>query len=537
MFLKEALILIIMTVWSTLCGSDIAWSAPVTLSASDSVNSSEPSVVMDSNGNAMAVWMENSYIMASYLPNGGAWSAATAISGVNGADPCLVVDANGVFTALWIQGGRAAVAAYANAWNKIPTFLSTAGATSPTLAIDGDGNILAAWLNGSNIETATKLAGQAWPATPQQIAAAGAVAPRAAVGGTSAGQTSTSLICWHVPGVATFDLVYAAAATTGMSWGAPTVISDKANNGGYAAPGVDQNGNSIVLWYAYDVDATRTIFMDLAVTSASLLFNGTWSLPKTVSSDGMRNPQDLSIQLEFDLFGNAMAVWTASIYGSGFDVKSSILAPNGQWLEPTTIIPNRCDISFSLALDTFGNAYVSWVAFDPVSSSHMIQTAGLYVNAHYPERWTPYETISLGAFNGFPAIALSYLPANANSLNVPATSAAAVWISYDGSANVIQAATGLGPVVQPPTSLAVTQTSNDYRVFEEYTNTLTWQDSSSPGVTLYLIYRNGAVINGVNPGIMTYADLNQPEMGPVTYGIAVLDLQGMQSTIATVTFP
>lgn len=528
---------IFLFVVSTLCGSDVVWTAPTTLSSSDLDTSSSPQVVMDTNGNATAIWVEGAYIKASNMPSGGTWSAAVVISGANATNPCLAVDANGVVTALWIENGVAAVTAYANGWNKIPTYLSASGASSPALAIDGDRNIIAAWLRAGNIETATKLAGQAWPASPQVITAPGAVYPKVALGGTSAAGTSTAIVTWHVIQNPTYDLVYAIAAKTGASWGAPAVISNVNTNGGYAVPGIDQSGNGVVLWYAYDIYQDRGAFVNLAVTSALLPYNGIWQAPTTVSSGGMRDPQSLSIQINFDPVGNAIAAWTSSSDGATLDLYSSILVPNSEWMGPSSLAYSMSNMTFGLAVDTFGNSYVSWMVFDPSSLNFVIQTAGVYVNAAYKEQWTNYDTISMGAFNGFPAIAFCYLPANANPLNAPANSLAAVWASYDGTSNVVQAATGLAPVVTPPTSLQVTQASTDYHLFTQYTNTLTWQPSQSPGVVYYLIFRNGFLISGVYPGTTKYVDVNQHQQGPVTYGICALNSQRMQSSIVTVKFP
>ena len=534
--------IVIFFLWSVVCsqiyGSDIVWGAPVTLSTSELDISSSPQVVMDPQGNAMVFWVEDSYAQASYMPNGGSWGSPQIISGSNASNLCLVVDSSGNVTALWIQGGVIFTSTFSSGtWSPSPTILSLSGASSPSLAVDGDGNVLAAWIRAGNVETATMLAGQMWPGSPDVIMTPGAASLQAALGGSSESGTNTALVSWHVPSDSAPTVVYAATAVTGGDWNTPVAISDQTRSAAYSVVGVDPFGNGIAMWYSYDVDQSGVSFTNVGATSASLTYNGTWTSPTIISYDGIRNPAELQMALEFDPFGNTMAVWASSQYGNGYTILSSVLSPNQGWLTPAVVTYAQCVIQFNLTIDAFGNGFISCMAFNSSTLTHDILVSCIYVNSHVKGQWSRFDTISVEDANGFPVIAAAYLPSDANPSGMLASSVATVWVAYDGNTNVIQAATGLAPLVEPPTMLAVTQTAVDYNVFMEYWNTLTWQDSISENVAGYYVYRNGSFIAQVVPGEMQYVDLDQPMMGSAMYGISTYDMQYMQSITEGVQYP
>lgn len=84
--------------------SDIIWSTPVSISSA-SVNAADPDVVIDSNGNITAAWVENNVIMAASLPFGGSWNTPVALSNLanTSSKPKIKVDATGNVTAIWME--------------------------------------------------------------------------------------------------------------------------------------------------------------------------------------------------------------------------------------------------------------------------------------------------------------------------------------------------------------------------------------------------------------------------------------------------
>ncbi|HZX13309.1 MAG TPA: hypothetical protein VFF49_02805, partial [Thermodesulfobacteriota bacterium] len=111
------------------------------------------------------------------------------------------------------------------------------------------------------------------------------------------------------------------------------------------------------------------------------------------------------------------------------------------------------------------------------------------------------------------------------------------WMNFDGVNNFIQTATGTGTLVMPPSNLAVTQGVNNFGIFNEYFNTLTWAASADPNLVGYAIYRNNVLLTFVFADVLQFIDNNQKQNGPVTYGVSTVDNAGTESAIIYVSFP
>ena len=149
-----------------------------------------------------------------------------------------------------------------------------------------------------------------------------------------------------------------------------------------------------------------------------------------------------------------------------------------------------------------------------------------YLDRHYGLFRSHYLK---GTENGFPRVAASV---NGDTVN-----AAAVWIEFDGMSNVIAASNGLRTSIAAPTSLTVTQSTNNFNVFTEFFNTLSWTASTSPNIDKYNIYRDGVFFTAVDFFTTQIIDHNAVQNGSVTYGVAAIDTSGSVSSIATVSFP
>jgi hypothetical protein len=131
--------------------------------------------------------------------------------------------------------------------------------------------------------------------------------------------------------------------------------------------------------------------------------------------------------------------------------------------------------------------------------------------------------------NGFPRVA--------STLSGTTVNAATVWISNNGTNNAIQASTGSKTILLPPSSPTVVQSVNDYGVFQEYYNTVSWTASPDPNTVSYKIYRNGSFYAEVQSSQLQIIDDNQVQNGSVSYGIAAIDANNSQSQIINVSFP
>ena len=131
--------------------------------------------------------------------------------------------------------------------------------------------------------------------------------------------------------------------------------------------------------------------------------------------------------------------------------------------------------------------------------------------------------------NGFPRVA--------SMLNGTTVNAATVWISNNGTNNVILASTGSKTILLAPSSPTVVQSVNNFGVFQEYFNTFSWTASTDPNTVAYNVFRNGSFYVQVPASQLSIIDDNQFQNGPVTYGVAAIDNSHSQSQIVSVNFP
>jgi len=120
-----------------------------------------PGIAMDAKGNALAVWRDfkdgRHNIWANRYVVGGGWSGAELIGtdavGAFAFDPQIAVDADGNAVALWTQNDRGRFSIWGsryvvdNGWNKAELIEvdNAGGAFDPKIAMDASGNALAVW--------------------------------------------------------------------------------------------------------------------------------------------------------------------------------------------------------------------------------------------------------------------------------------------------------------------------------------------------------------------------------------------------------
>jgi hypothetical protein len=83
----------------------------------------------------------------------------------------------------------------------------------------------------------------------------------------------------------------------------------------------------------------------------------------------------------------------------------------------------------------------------------------------------------------------------------------------------------------------VTQTVNNYGVFSDTYNTITWSASTDPNAAEYAFYRNGILIEQVPLNTLQFVDHNTTDNGSITYGVGTVDGNLFVSQIETVSAP
>lgn len=502
--------------------ADIAWSSPSQLSTSG-VNASNPKVAVDANGNAYAVWVEGGYVRYSTQPNGGSWSAATTLSLTNGgATPTLVIDPSGDVTFIWVDSTLAYSASITGGSLGSVIPLSNSGASQPHIAVDASGNLVAVWARNGVIESSTKTSGGAWLdiGDVEVISSQVAEYPHVAIGDENV------VVIWHSVVDSTYTVLSASKSISG-SWSAPTAISTAGVNSIYPHIAVDVGGNALAVWFTYDYAGVA--YSNVQLQAAYQTSGGSWGTPVEVSETGIVNPAQLTAHVGFDGNMNGIATWTNSLDGSTYYFNLSYLPYNGTWNGPFTVIgENLYAFSASLGIEPQGHAQLLNLAYDSSSSNLEIQANEFDLFAQFPQT-TSFAIISTGAYNDFPTIAV-----NSNSTTL---FTAGAWVNYNGSNQVINAATGSGAIYLPPSTVSVTQNSENFNVFTDYYNTVSWSEDADPTTYEYLVFRNGNLIAEVSSDLLSYDDHNQVQGGSVVYGVAALNSSNEQSTIQTASYP
>lgn len=520
---KILLVLCGMVCSAHLMGNTINWTSPPTSLSTTSVDSSNASISMDTNGDVAAIWLENGVVKARTKNVGAGWGSVATLSGSSASSPGIVSDGSGNATAVWLEGSvvKASTKPFGSSWGSTVT-LSSTGSSMPTIAVDAAGDVIAAWARSGNIQTATRLFGANW-SNAVNITSSSATAPAIAMGGTGSG--SKAVLAWNALSGG-IPVIYLATKTVSGNWGTPQIISDTTHSATNPSAAVDLNGNAIVAWFRYDLLGVN--YFNVAVQSSYMISGGSWGALTTLSEEGYRNPASLMIKLAFDGGGNAVALWNNSFDGATYDVQAAMKPVRSEWSVPVDlVVQNPYAYQFGLSGTAFGEAVATLMFYN--GNALMVQSTESDFSGFMDNVWTPPLNISVGTNNGYSSVAASIA---SNVMN-----AGAIWIKNNGSRNIVYAATGSKNMLLPPTSLSASQSSSNLGIFTEYHNTVGWTASGSSDVAGYLIYRNGMFLAEVDANATQYVDVNRVQSQATTYGVATVDTWGSVSKIATVNYP
>lgn len=523
-FMKKLLSFIsVLCSLSKLIYGQLIWTDPTTIST-PLIDASEPCVVIDSNGNATAAWIENNTIKASSLLFGGSWSLPITLSNVlnTSIDPKLKVDASGNVTALWIENTviTSATLPFGGSWSS-STSISSSGSSNAALAVDSFGNAVAVWVRDGFIESSTRISG-IW-STVKILSGTNSSNPDVAIS-----DFGRAIAAWHRV-VSGSDVIVTDMLTINTNTWAATknVFSGTASFfHNYPKIAIDSSGNANVAWFRYNF-LNNVAFQNVHVLTSTLTFGaGAWSIPSILSNAGIRNPADLKIVLHFDASDNALAIWTNSYDGETFSIESAKKPFGLDW--SLFVIPTIPTL-YSFALDTditSGTAILTDMAFNGISSTVIKSQLTDTTNPLSPW-WTPEVVISNSGNNGYPQCAISQI---GNTFHM-----VAVWINFDGTNNVIHASTGTDSEVESPSNVSASQSVIDYGIYQDYCNAITWDASPASDIMQYNLYRNGVFFSSTDPSILQYVDHNAIQDGTVTYGVAAFTSTYQQSSIINFT--
>jgi hypothetical protein len=395
------------------------WLPPVDISEAG-VHASSANVVLDSQGNATAVWDRgtgaDTVVEASYRPAGQGWDSPIVLSH-EASSPQVVVDRNSNVTVLWERYSEEkkilvqAVERPAGGTWQDPVTIGEAGLgpdPEPRLTVDWEGNAAAVWKKAEVIQAAFRPFGHEWEA-PVPISGGESFVPRV----TADARGDVTAAWMHFDG--SHYVVQSAYRSEGGEWGAPTLVSAVGEEAGNPHVALDAGGDTLIVWRGESEGAE-------AVRAAYRPVGEAWQAPVSISAKG-EQVQELRDALAPN--GDAIAVWAGSSGGAGgYDVARAAFRPaEGDW-EASVGLSDGADNVFpaDVVFDTAGNAAVVWQRTSPGES--LVQAAYRPAGG----AWEAAIDLSEEGKSGLDPVVVLDAPGDETRADGDAT---AVWISAD----------------------------------------------------------------------------------------------------------
>lgn len=572
--------------------SALTWNTPVVISGLNPA--SDPHIVIDSNGNSTAVWIEkstyttgtasqsgttvtgsgttftssmvggtivyanaisasitafvsatsltttqtltvsgqaytifyNGIVNSNMLPNGGSWGSNVQLSttGNNAISPHIAVDSNNIVSVIWAENTVIQYVNYTSSWSSEVAISTGTGASNPVLAVDSNGNVVAAWTKSSKTETANKPISTGIWSSVTTFTTTNSSNPSIAI------NDGVTTIVWQAIPTTQYQIIASTATTIGGAFSTPVNLVATSGTGNYHTTpkaAVDPFGNSLAVWFRATPGGLNNVDYINDVVLASTLAAGTtsWTIAASISDIGIGNPANLILRSVYDSLGNALILWTSGVYGSLINLVSAV-KQTGQSVTPYNYIlqDNENTYDASIVLDGSSHLLVLFIFGDEINCD--IQVVETDIGGNPVNRFSIPVTISTANTN-------NNTPRGAMSQTGTTINASAVWQGYD-TVNLItniQANSGSKPTLGPPTAFTVTQTINNYGVFNEYINTLNWTVSSDPNVIAYNIFRDNIWISQQPNFYTQFVDNNCVQSGigtTVLYSLTSVDANVQQ---------
>lgn len=405
------------------------WLPPVDISGA-SEHTGAPHVVLDSEGNATAVWDRwsgvDTVVESAYRPAGEAWEAPVDLSepelegevipGAHDAsDPRIAVDRNGNVTVVWERYAgtnqmlvQAVERPTGGSWTApvdIAEF-SQGEAPEPWIAVDWEGNATAVWKQGEVITSSFHPFAGSW-GEPTQLSGGKSFTPQA----TMDARGDTTVVWMHNDG--SHYVVESAYRPEGGAWEAPTLVSEPGEEGGNPQVALDAKGDSLVVWRG-------AVEGEEFVRAAYRPQGALWSPATNVSSPGEHVE---SLRDAVDPDGNAIVAWSGDMSKEGeYGIAHAAFKPaEGSWEAPVELSTNGGNASPSdVVFDTSGNAALIWQRWD--GTTDLIQATYRPAGGE----WEPAVDLSEEGKQSFDPVVVLDAPGSSTAADGNAT---AVWIS------------------------------------------------------------------------------------------------------------
>lgn len=303
-------------IWSNYYTVGVGWGVTQMIESDNSGSAGYPKIVIDSSGNAIAVWSQDDGVRSNiwsnrYSPDGG-WGTAQKIESVDSgstSSPQIAIDSSGNAITVWSQHDGTRYDIWSNRYSpdngwgiaqKIEN-LDTGSASTPRIAIDRSGHALAVWSQydgvGQNIWLNRYSLDSGW-GTAQKIQNddTGMASGNPEVAIDSSGN---ALIVWEQSDDV-FSSIWSIRYTVGSGLGTAQMIQSENIGSAYDTEvAIDSNGNALVVWTQEDPQKN--------VWSNRYTIGVGWGIAQKIEDDDMglaHNPK-----IAIDNSGHALVVW------------------------------------------------------------------------------------------------------------------------------------------------------------------------------------------------------------------------------------
>ncbi len=516
-------------------------------------NASNPLIGMDAAGDIVIAWIEsngvNSILYGNTMPFGTTYDLTRTVQ-LSGAFPVteavIVVDPVGNATVVWVENDTIFTTTYNSSFYS--GFMSGMWSAATTLDMTGvsqvqvtrdftlgnDSSVAAVWIKSTDVVSRYKpfavdaMENGTWDPA-DTVAGTAAAAPQIALG------NGNQTIIWYDV-ISSIETVFAATKAIGGFFGTTTQLSDmniRSKDPQLTIFPNTINGFAVATWFRFEETADE--FSNVFVQIAPQMDSTTWTPAEDVTQfPGMIDPNDLFLRMAANNNQNCNVVWTMSYDGSVFAIQSLYTT-----LANSTLIDivrqNAFAFTVDLSIDSQSNLVTAYT-YNENPTGMVVRSVDSDLASVEPG-WGYPTTLSTGGADGFARVANSF-----DGLNT--SNAAALWIHNNMTNNDLQLKKGNAILLDPPSSLMVSQMDVNYGVYVDHVNTLTWTASTSPNLIKYVIFRDDLFVNQVAAdGTLQFVDHNQPNAIPpgptgpqVKYGVAVIDDESSQSSITSVNF-
>ena len=343
-----------------------------------------PSIAVDSNGNAYAVWTDerngHADIYFSYRPSGGTWESNVRVNDDVGSaeqyDPSIAVDPSGNAYAVWVDERAESPMYYEDiyfsyrpaggSWGpnlKVNDNVAPSDHGSPSIAVDPSGNAYAVWDDFRDddypdIYFSYRPAGGSWGPNVKVNGDTGSADnrdPSIAVDPSGNAYALWTTQEWIWPGWQVD--IYFSYRPVGGSWQPGVRVNEEvgtASDHSHSSIAVDSSGNAYSVWT--DVrNGHLDVYFSYRPTA------GAWQSNVRVNDDVEEAPRG-GPSIAVDPSGNAHAVWYDARDGDA-DIYFSYRPAGGSWGSNVKVNddPGGADQLWpSIAVHPSGNAYAVW---------------------------------------------------------------------------------------------------------------------------------------------------------------------------------